>query len=102
MKRLKNAGVCPKCGDDLCIFKSKSGGRFVKCENQDCGLSYPIPKYGLIESSHEYCPESNFPVLVVTKKQLKNPYFWVNSPCFTCRKGSSCPPLVDLRDEFEI
>lgn len=49
MKEIGKAGTCPKCGEELCIYKSKQGGRFIKCSDAECKISYPIPRIGVVK-----------------------------------------------------
>ena len=81
---------------------TKSRKRFVKCANPECDTSYAIPAYGSIEYMGLQCPKNELPILLVTKKTQGVQYFWVDGPCFSCRKGSSCEPIVELREEFEM
>jgi ssDNA-binding Zn-finger/Zn-ribbon topoisomerase 1 len=106
MKEIGTAGTCPKCNEELIMFRSNQGGRFIKCSNEDCKESYPIPRAGTIEYMGITCPsiqsqQSQYPILMVKKKNAK-PYFWVKSPCFGCSKGSSCTSLLELREEFNV
>jgi ssDNA-binding Zn-finger/Zn-ribbon topoisomerase 1 len=102
MKEVAKAGTCPKCGEELCIYKSKQGGRFIKCSDVECKVSYPIPRIGMVKYMGISCPKSGdeYPILMIQKSHMQ-PYFWVKGPCFTCNKGSSCVALKELREEFE-
>ena len=102
MRMIKTLGDCPKCNDQLELWKTKSRKRFVKCANPDCDTSYAVPAYGTLEYMGLHCPKDGFPILLITKKTQGVQYFWVHGPCFTCRKGSSCEPIVELREEFEM
>ena len=101
MRQIKSAGECPDCQGELIIYKTKSYSRFIKCDEDDCDLSYPIPRSGFLELSGVHCPVVKLPILILTKKAQKITYFWVKAPCFTCTKGSSCPPIVELREEYK-
>ena len=101
MKVIKSIGDCIKCGEEIIIYRSKSRNRFIKCYNTDCDFSYPLPRAGHIENSGLICPKNKLPILIITKKNQNVTYFWVDGPCFTCKDGSNCPPLVDLREEYE-
>ena len=102
MKKIKTMGDCPKCNDQLELWKTKSQKRFLKCADPECEVSYSIPAYGTIEYVGLCCPKNKCPILLVTKKNQSIQYFWVDGPCFVCRKESSCEPLVELREEFEM
>jgi len=102
MRLEKTMGDCPRCQDQLELYRTNSRKRFIKCANPECNLSYAIPQYGTVEYMGVSCPESGLPILFITKKAQDVRYFWVESPCFTCRKGSTCEPLMELREEFEM
>ena len=74
----------------------------MKCDNDECNFSYPVPKYGTIESSFEYCPKTRIPVLIVHRKNSKITFFWTDGPCFNCMMGNSCPIISELSDEYEL
>lgn len=97
-------GICPKCNfGELEQLKSKNSyGRYIKCDNEECGKSYPIPKAGIIEYTALKCPVSKYPILMVTKNGSKKPYFWVDKPHFTCKEfvKGNCQPIKDLEKEF--
>ncbi|MHA1821292.1 MAG: hypothetical protein ACTSU2_13065 [Promethearchaeota archaeon] len=100
MYALKSVGECPRCGDDLILYRTQNRKRLVKCDNPECGLIYGIPKAGKIEATFEKCPETHLPILFIQKKNSDHFYFWTDGPCFNCRKGNSCKPLMELREEY--
>lgn len=100
MRSVLSIGDCPECKDELVMYRSRARNRFIKCENPDCEFSYPIPKYGKVETTFLKCPETNLPLLMITKKNQNVVYFWTTKPCFTCSRGSSCEPVNELREEF--
>jgi ssDNA-binding Zn-finger/Zn-ribbon topoisomerase 1 len=102
MKKLQDAGNCPKCGDTLILYKSSSNSRFIMCNDEECHFSYPIPRAGSIEITGAECPELELPVLFINKPASKSKYCWVKEPCFACRKCSSCGVYKDLKEEYDI
>lgn len=98
MRKLQEAGICPKCHCSLTIFKTNNYKRFVKCEI--CGISYPLPKRGSISTSALECPQTGFPVLIIDRKDQKA-YFWSDQPCFNCIKYDSCEIIRNLISEFK-
>lgn len=58
----KKVGVCPCCGGDLKVIRSRKSGKiFVGCSNfatKTCNISYPLPqkfKFDILEESCETC-----------------------------------------------
>jgi DNA topoisomerase-1 len=52
----KIVGICPECGNELMIRRSKRGGRFIGCNGYpDCNFSLPLPKSGQIVVTDKFC-----------------------------------------------
>ena len=98
MKRLKELGICPKCGLGITLFKTSNYKRFAACEG--CKTSYPLPRTGKISNSSLSCPLNAFPVLIVEKSD-QAAYFWADRPCFSCVAFDKCKPIQELKAEFE-
>ncbi len=60
-------GVCPKCGGQLVILRSKkSGKRFVGCTNYfkgKCNTAYPLPQKGTVKALGAACKSCGAPVV---------------------------------------
>ena len=98
MKQIEELGICPNCDCTVYIYKTKNYKRFAKCEI--CGLSYPLPKKGLINNSALLCPKSCCPILIIERPDQKA-YFWADKPCFSCIHIDDCIPLKELIKEFK-
>jgi ssDNA-binding Zn-finger/Zn-ribbon topoisomerase 1 len=106
-------GDCPHCGDEIYLFKTRSNKRLAKCVNEQCPkkLAYPLPHAGKIECTHEICPQSQLPLLVVIpnmklthgriKANRKQLYFWADRACFGCSKNRQCKILKDMQIEYQ-
>ena|SRR6056297_1763017 len=104
-------GVCPTCGDELYIFKTRSRKRFIKCINDHCEYNgYGIPKSGSLEVTGLICPKYNVPVLAVLKylklprgrfkRDPKKSYFFTKRPCFTCFEQDKCEVLKEAKLDY--
>ena len=52
----KIVGVCPECGNELMVRRSKRGGRFIGCNGYpDCNFSLPLPRSGKIIVTDKFC-----------------------------------------------
>ena len=52
----KIIGVCPECGNELMIRRSKRGSRFIGCNNYpNCTFSLPLPRSGQIIVTDKSC-----------------------------------------------
>ena len=98
MKKMAEIGTCPNCDCTISIFKTQNYKRFAKCEI--CGLSYALPKRGTISNSALTCPRSEFPVLIIEKKDQRA-YFWADQPCFSCVGYDKCERVKELITEFK-
>jgi len=62
-------GVCPKCGKDLHIVRSKKGSEFIGCSGYpDCDVTFPKPGGALVQSSDEKCETCGHPMLKVIRR----------------------------------
>lgn len=101
MKVISEIGECPKCRDDeLILYKTKSYKRFIKCDSEECGFSYAVPKAGRIENTTLLCPIIQIPILLIVKKDGTS-YFWTDKPCFTCGECSKCSEVNSLIKEYK-
>ena len=97
MRKIEEIGICPNCSCSISIYKTSNYKRFAKCEI--CGLSYPLPKRGTINNSALVCPQRDFPILIIERKDQKA-YFWADAPCFSCVESDRCKPIKELISEF--
>ena len=98
MRRIEEIGTCTKWDCSISIFKTNNHKRFAKCEV--CGMSYALPKRGEISNSVLTCPLSDFPILIVDRKE-QQAFFWADQPCFNCIAFDKCEPIRDLIKEFK-
>ncbi len=66
----KIVGVCPNCGNQLKVIRSKkTKKRFVGCSNYpECTTTYPLPQSGGIVPTDETCPECGTPRIKIISK----------------------------------
>lgn len=95
----QHIGVCPSCGNNLSIKRSKNGN-FIGCDGYpDCKRAYPIPRGALIQTTETTCEVCGLPQLRIIRKgmppsvQCIDPKCTSNTekndlgPCPTCEKG---------------
>ena len=97
MRKLDEIGNCPNCDCTISIYKTQNYKRFAKCEI--CGMSYALPKRGSISNSALICPQNNFPLLIIDRKDQRA-YFWTDGPCFNCVHYDKCETVKELITEF--
>ncbi len=74
-------GYCRECQSPLNIKKTAQGGRWLQCENEDCGKTYPLPQKGDLEILPDTCRIcGGFPFLVGdgTKSWIFCPKCWMD------------------------
>jgi DNA topoisomerase-1 len=63
----RSVGICPKCGGQLVILRSKkTGKRFVGCSNYfqgKCNMAYPLPQKGTVKALGAACKGCGAPVV---------------------------------------
>lgn len=74
-------GVCPKCGENMIIIRSKRDKRFAGCISfPKCTNSYPLPQNGKIIPLNEKCEHCGAPTIkLITKKGPMS--FCINMEC---------------------
>ena len=84
----RRLGVCPKCGGELRIIRSRRTGLFfVGCSNYPkCTNSYPLPQHARIEKTGKVCDKCGTPIIRVYRKG-KRP--------FTMCLDPNCPTKKD-------
>jgi ssDNA-binding Zn-finger/Zn-ribbon topoisomerase 1 len=105
-------GDCPECGDELIVYRTRSGKRVAKCLNNQCPkqYAYPLPTKGTIETTGSICPETSAPLLAIIpnivlknrqrRRDEKKTYFWAKGPCFACSKAKKCEPLKEALSDY--
>jgi len=69
-KEERRLGICPKCGNELRIIRSKRTGLFfVGCSGYPkCNNAYPIPRMAFITSLGKTCERCRTPMIQVVRK----------------------------------
>ena len=64
----QHIGVCPTCGNNMSVKRSKNGN-FIGCDGYpDCKRAYPIPRGALIQTVDTVCPVCGLPQLKIIRK----------------------------------
>lgn len=93
-------GLCPTCGNNMTIKKSKNGN-FIGCDGYpECTRAYPLPRGAMIQTLESVCPVCGLAQLKVVRKgmppsvQCIDPKCESNTAknnlgnCPTCGKGT--------------
>ena len=68
LKQQQFVGVCPKCGNNMNVKRSKNG-LFIGCDGYpDCKCTYPLPNGALVQMTEVTCPVCNLPQLKVIRR----------------------------------
>ncbi len=84
IEKKNEVGNCPKCDSILSVKRSRYGKRFVGCTGfPNCRQTYPLPPYGKVVATGEYCERCKAPfVLVYNKKRGQKPWrICINLQC---------------------
>lgn len=66
----QHIGVCPKCGNNLVIKRSKNGN-FIGCDGYpDCRCAYPMPRGALVQTTETTCQVCGLPQLKIIRKGM--------------------------------
>jgi len=93
-------GICPKCGNNMTIKKSKNGN-FIGCDGYpECTCAYPMPRGALVQTTEEKCEVCGLPKLKVIRKGNPPQIICIDPKCSsntsktylgtcpTCKKGT--------------
>jgi DNA topoisomerase-1 len=68
LKQQSYIGVCPGCGGELSVLRSRKG-EFIGCANYpDCKIVYPKPRGAKVEPTEQTCPECKAPMVRVIRR----------------------------------
>ncbi len=99
LRSQQHIGICPSCGNNMTIKRSKNGN-FIGCDGYpECKRAYPVPRGALIQTVETTCPVCGLPQLRIIRKgnppslQCIDPKCPSNTekndlgPCPTCENG---------------
>ena len=100
LRTQQHVGICPTCGNNMTIKKSKNGN-FIGCDGYpECKRAYPLPRGALIQTVDTSCPVCGLSQLKIVRKgmppsiQCIDPKCSSNTEknnlgiCPTCKKGT--------------
>ena len=74
-------GICPKCGNNLTIKKSRNGN-FIGCDGYpECSCAYPLPKGAMIQTLETKCDVCGLPQLKVIRKGIPPQTICIDPKC---------------------
>lgn len=99
LRSQQHIGICPTCGNNMTVKRSKNGN-FIGCDGYpDCKRAYPMPRGALVQTVDTTCPVCGLPQLKIIRKgnppsvQCIDPKCPSNTekndlgPCPTCGNG---------------
>jgi DNA topoisomerase-1 len=64
----QHIGICPSCGNNMSVKRSKNGN-FIGCDGYpDCKRAYPLPRGALIQTTDTKCEVCGLPQLKIIRK----------------------------------
>ena len=64
----QHIGVCPTCGNNMSVKRSRNGN-FIGCDGYpECKRAYPLPRGALIQTVDSTCPVCGLPQLKIIRK----------------------------------
>jgi len=64
----QHIGICPTCGNNMSVKRSKNGN-FIGCDGYpDCKRAYPLPRGALIQTVDTTCPVCGLPQLRIIRR----------------------------------
>jgi DNA topoisomerase-1 len=64
----QHIGICPTCGNNMSVKRSRNGN-FIGCDGYpDCKRAYPMPRGALVQTVDTTCPVCGLPQLRIIRK----------------------------------
>jgi DNA topoisomerase-1 len=64
----QHIGVCPSCGNNMTVKRSKNGN-FIGCDGYpECKMAFPMPRGALVQTTDTKCPVCGLPQLRIIRK----------------------------------
>ena len=81
LKSQQFIGVCPKCGNNMTIKKSRNGN-FIGCDGfPECSCAYPLPRGAMIQTLDTKCEVCGLPQLKVIRKGVPPQTVCIDPKC---------------------
>jgi DNA topoisomerase-1 len=82
-------GICPTCGNDLKLVRSKRTNLiFMGCDGYPkCTNSYPLPHNAQIETTGRVCDKCSTPIVRIIRKGQRTYEMCIDVDCETKKKG---------------
>ena len=100
LRTQQHVGICPTCGHNMTIKKSKNGN-FIGCDGYpDCKRAYPLPRGAMIQMVDTICPVCGLAQLKIVRKGMPPSIQCIDQKCTsnteknnlglcpTCKKGT--------------
>ncbi len=89
LRSQQHIGICPSCGNNMTIKRSRNGN-FIGCDGYpECKRAYPVPRGALIQTVDTTCPVCGLPQLRIIRKS--------NPPMLQCI-DPKCPSNTERND----
>ncbi len=96
----QHIGLCPSCGNNLSIKRSKNGN-FIGCDGYpDCKRAYPLPRGALIQTTETVCPVCTLPQLRIIRKGMPPSVQCIDPKCISNTEKNdlgACPTCENGR-----
>ena len=81
LKSQQFIGICPKCGNNMTIKKSRNGN-FIGCDGfPECSCAYPLPRGAMIQTLDTKCEVCGLPQLKVIRKGVPPQTVCIDPKC---------------------
>lgn len=81
LRSQQHIGVCPSCGSNMTIKKSKNGN-FIGCDGYpECKRAYPLPRGAMVQTTDTFCQACGLPQLKIVRKGMPPSVQCVDPKC---------------------
>ena len=88
-------GLCPTCGGNLRVLRSRKGSEFIGCSGYpDCKRAFPKPRGALVQTTDQLCEVCKLPKVRVIRRGSPPAVICIDPECETNRETTTvgqCP-----------
>ena len=94
LREQQHVGVCPSCGNNLAVKRSRNGN-FIGCDGYpECTKTFPMPRGAMVQFTETVCSECGLPKIKVIRKGSPPQTICLDPKCAsntTVNRLGTCP-----------
>lgn len=96
-------GLCPACGGNLRVLRSRKGAEFIGCSGYpECKKAYPKPRGALVQTTDQLCEVCKLPKVRVIRRGSPPAVVCIDPECETNRDTTTVGQCPDCGKDLRI